>query len=61
MNIVLTHNGKMTSMNEAASTPPILLIIDRLTMTSTSKDERGRYNKPNDYIYMYIGGPALLK
>lgn len=34
VNIVLTHSSKMTSMNEPASTPPRLLIIDRLA-TST--------------------------
>lgn len=41
VNIVLTHSSKMTSMNEPASTPPLLLIIDRLALTSTSKDEPG--------------------
>lgn len=35
VNIVLTHSFKMTSMNEPASTPPRLLIIDRLALTST--------------------------
>nr|DAD25578.1 TPA_asm: hypothetical protein HUJ06_027042 [Nelumbo nucifera]DAD25667.1 TPA_asm: hypothetical protein HUJ06_027131 [Nelumbo nucifera]DAD25692.1 TPA_asm: hypothetical protein HUJ06_027156 [Nelumbo nucifera] len=35
VNIVLTHSSKMTSMNEPASTPPRLLIIDRLALTST--------------------------
>lgn len=35
VNIVLTHSSKMTSMNEPASTPPRLNIIDRLTLTST--------------------------
>lgn len=35
VNIVLTHSSKMTSMNKPASTPPILLIIDRLAPTST--------------------------
>lgn len=41
VNIVLTHSSKMTSMNEPASTPPRLNIIDRLALTSTSKDEPG--------------------
>lgn len=35
VNIVLTHSFKMTGMNEPASTPPRLLIIDRLALTST--------------------------
>lgn len=35
VNIVLTHSSKMTSMNKPASTPPRLLIIDRLAPTST--------------------------
>lgn len=35
VNIVLTHSSKMTSMNKPASTPPRLLIIDRLALTST--------------------------
>ena len=33
VNIVLTHSSKMTSMNKPASTPPRLLIIDRLAPT----------------------------
>jgi len=33
VNIVLTHSSKMTGMNKPASTPPRLLIIDRLTST----------------------------
>lgn len=41
VNIVLTHSSKMTSMNKPASTPPRLLIIDRLALTSTKKDEPG--------------------
>ena len=39
VNIVLAHSSKMTSMNEPASTPPLLLIIDKLALASTSKDE----------------------
>ena len=42
VNIVLTHSSKMTGMNKPASTPPRLLIIDRLALTSTKKkDEPG--------------------
>lgn len=37
VNIVLTHSSKMTGMNKPASTPPRLLIIDRLALTSTKK------------------------
>ena len=40
VNIVLTHSSKMTRMNEPASTPPRLLIIDRFALT-TIKDEPG--------------------
>lgn len=35
VNIVFTNNSKITSMNKPASTPPRLLIIDRLALTST--------------------------